>query len=145
MTGEYGMKRQQAREEAFLMLCESGFDAERTAAEIYETATAARGVEEDDFTKACLEGVIAHREEIDSIIEKHASGWKRSRLSVVTAAVLQLATYEMVYREDIPVNVSLNEAIELSKKYDDEKARAFVNGVLNAISTAAKQEKRDAE
>ena len=139
------MKRQQAREEAFLMLCESGFDATRTAAEIYETAAAARGVEEDEFTKACVEGVLSNRDEIDAIIEKHSSGWKRNRLSVVTAAVLQLATYEMLYRDDIPLNVSLNEAIELSKKYDDEKARAFVNGVLNAIADEAKQKKQDAE
>ena len=129
------MNRQKAREEAFLMLCESGFDAERTADEIYETAKITRDVEEDAFTRDCLEGVIAHRAEIDEVIAAHASNWQRSRISVITAAILQLGTYEMRYRTDIPLNVSLNEAIELSKRYDDEKAKAFVNGVLNAIAS----------
>ena len=75
------------------------------------------------------------------MISANSSGWKISRLSVVTASILRLATYEMLYCADIPVNVSMNEAIELAKKFDDEKARGFVNGVLNAIAKKVKAER----
>lgn len=139
------MNRQKAREEAFLMLCESAFGPERTADEIYDTAMIARDLEEDTFARACVRGVCENREQIDAMISSHASGWSRRRLSVVTGAILQLATYEMMFRQDIPLRVSLNEAIELAKRYDDEKARAFVNGVLNAIATEARATRSDEE
>ena len=69
-------------------------------------------------------------------IEKSLVGWKSQRLSFVSTALIRLATYEMMFMTDIPVKVSINEAIELSKKYDDEKAYALVNGSLNAIAEA---------
>ena len=135
------MTRQQEREETFLMLCEYGYDNTRFAEEIYETAKGARGVEDSTYIASVLEGVIANRAEIDALISAHSSGWKISRLSVVTAAILRLATYEMRFCPEIPVNVSMNEAIELAKKFDDEKARSFVNGVLNAIAKEVKTER----
>ena len=135
------MTRQQEREETFLMLCEYGFDTDRFASEIYETARTAREVEDSAYISSVLEGVIANRMEIDELISANASGWKISRLSVVTAAILRLATFEMLYCTDIPVNVSMNEAIELAKKFDDEMARGFVNGVLNAIAKKVKAER----
>jgi N utilization substance protein B len=140
-NGETNMTRQQEREETFLMLCEYGFDTDRFASEIYETAQKARQVEDSTYISSVLEGVIANRMEIDELISANSSGWKISRLSVVTAAILRLATYEMLYCADIPVNVSMNEAIELAKKFDDEKARGFVNGVLNAIAKKVKAER----
>ena len=131
------MVRLEAREQAFLMLCEYGFDCTRSAEEIYETAKAARAVEEDSFIREEVSGVIEKREVLDAKIEEHAKGWKMERMSVVTASVLRLGAYELLFRADIPVNVALNEAIELAKKYDDDKARAFVNGVLNALTAEA--------
>lgn len=119
------------------MLCEHGFDCTRSAEEIYETAKAARAVEEDSFIREEVSGVIEKREVLDAKIEEHAKGWKMERMSVVTASVLRLGAYELLFRADIPVNVALNEAIELAKKYDDDKARAFVNGVLNALTAEA--------
>ena len=71
---------------------------------------------------------------IDECIEKSLVGWKSARLSIVSRAVLRLAVYELMFVEDIPARVSINEAIELSKKYDDEKAYMLVNGALNAAA-----------
>ena len=70
----------------------------------------------------------------DVLIAARAIGWKTSRMTKLSLSVMRLATYEMQYCEDIPFTVSINEAVELSKKFDDEKAPAFINGVLNGIA-----------
>ena len=74
---------------------------------------------------------------------RHSNGWKTSRISAVSRSVIRLCIFEMLYMDDIPLAVSLNEAIELVKKYDDEKMKAFVNGLLNGakneIEAAKKQ------
>ena len=84
--------------------------------------------------RAVLSGAMEHRAEINAMIEKYAKGWKRDRIKPSVGAALTLAAYEMLYMPDIPTRVSINEALELIKKYDDEKARVFVNGILNSIS-----------
>lgn len=131
------MNRRQEREEAFLMLFEAEFDKTRSAEDIYGQAIEAREVEESAYVREVLEGVIAHREELDALIAKHSHGWRRERISHVAGAALLLACYEILYKEDIPFRVSINEALELMKKYDEDKARVFVNGVLNAVSKDA--------
>ena len=79
-------------------------------------------------------GVSENSRVIDMKIEECLVGWKKERVSYVATAILKLATYELMFIEDIPVKVSINEAIELSKKYDDDKAYVFVNGVLNKVA-----------
>jgi len=128
------MNRRQEREEAFLMLFEAEFAPEKTSEKIYEDAKDARDVEESAYIRTVLDGVRARRAELDALIDAHSHGWKRNRLSGVARAVILLAAYEMCYMPDVPPRVSLNEAVELMKKYDEDKARIFVNGVLNAIS-----------
>ena len=128
------MNRRQEREEAFLMLFEAEFAPEKTSEKIYEDAKDAREVEESAYIRTVLDGVREHRGELDALIDAHSNGWKKNRLSGVARAAILLAAYEMLYMPDVPVRVSLNEAIELMKKYDEDKARVFVNGVLNAIS-----------
>ena len=78
-------------------------------------------------------GVADNVVDIDALIAKCSVGWKTERMTHVSRAILRLAVYEMLFMEDIPVRVTINEALELAKKYDEEKARAFVNGVLNAV------------
>ncbi len=129
------MNRRQEREETFLMLFESDFDTTRTAEEIYSQAQEGRGVGESEYIRTVLSGAIEKRDEIGVLIEKHAKGWQRDRITHSVSAAMTLAVYEMLYMPDIPARVSINEALELIKKYDDEKARVFVNGVLHAIST----------
>ena len=76
---------------------------------------------------------MEHLTEIDALLSRHAKGWRTDRLSRISRAVLRLGTYEVVFAEKIPAPIAINEAVELAKKYDDPKARAFINGVLNAI------------
>ena len=77
--------------------------------------------------------IIENIDEIDALIGECAHGWKTKRLSRISRAVLRLAVYEIKYVDEVPSSVAINEAIELSKTYDDEKAKAFINGVLNAV------------
>ena len=125
------MNRTEAREAVFAFLFETEFRADEKPEEIFETSMENREVEENAYVRNAYFGVLEHLAEIDDIITRNARGWKVSRISAVSRSILRLCVYEMLYCNDIPENVSLNEAIELCKKFDDEKARPFVNGVLN--------------
>ena len=127
------MQRKIARENAFILIFESICKKDETAEEIFQKATEVRGLEFDDYVKNVFFGSYENSAKIDETIDAHIQGWKKDRLSPVSKAVLKLGCYEIMFLEDIPVRVSINEAIELSKKYDDEKAYSFVNGVLNSI------------
>jgi N utilization substance protein B len=128
------MNRKEARENAFLLLYEGVCKSDESAEEIFEKATAERELQVDSYVKDVFFGVYAKGAELEAVIAKNLVGWKKERVSLVSMALLRLGAYEILYREDIPVKVSINECIELSKKYDDEKTYIFVNGVLNAIS-----------
>ena len=82
------------------------------------------------YVEDILEGVYNNLEYIDSLIKKGLKGWTLDRISKVELAILRIALYEMKYREDIPIKVSFNEAIELTKKYSGQDKAAFVNGLL---------------
>ncbi|MBQ8269104.1 MAG: transcription antitermination factor NusB [Clostridia bacterium] len=128
------MNRKEARENAFLLLYEGVCKNDESAEEIFEKATAERELQTDAYVKDVFFGVYAKAEALEEVISKNLVGWKKERVSLVSMALLRLGAYEILFREDIPVKVSINECIELSKKYDDDKAYIFVNGVLNAIS-----------
>ncbi|RBP46658.1 transcription antitermination factor NusB [Garciella nitratireducens] len=87
-----------------------------------------------DFAETYLKNLIARRKEIDSEIEKKLKGWTLSRLSKIDLAILRLGTYEILFEENIPNKVSINEAVELAKKYSEEESKKFINGVLDAIA-----------
>lgn len=128
------MNRHDAREAAFELLFETEFRADESKEEIFATSSENREIPEDPYIRGAYFGVWEHLEEIDALINKYAKGWKTSRISKVSRSVLRLCVYEMLYcREEIPESVSINEAVELCKKFDEEKTRAFVNGVLNSI------------
>ena len=125
------MTRKEAREEAFRLLFETEFRSAEEPVSIYALSTDNREVAENEYIKQVYFGVRENLEQIDAIIVNHSKGWKPERITPVSRSVIRLSIYEMLYMEDIPTAVSLNEAIELVKKYDDAKVRAFVNGVLN--------------
>ena len=127
------MTRKEARAEAFRLLFETEFRTDETSEEIFATSVEDREIPNDEYIKKAYFGICENKEEIDSTIGRHAKGWKTSRLTRISRSVLRLAVYEMLYETEIPYSVSINEAVELSKKYDEEKARAFINGVLNAV------------
>ena len=125
------LTRKEAREEALRLLFETEFQEEPDPVVIYGLAVNTREFSDDAYVKDVYFGVREHLEEIDEIFSRHAKGWKPSRISPVSRSAVRLSIYEMLYREDVPSVVSINEAIELVKKFDDPSARAFVNGVLN--------------
>jgi N utilization substance protein B len=130
------MNRKQARENAFILIFEAISKGDETAIEIYEKAIE-RELLVDDFVKQVFFGSMENYKLISEYVEKSLIGWKKERISTVSKAILTLASYEMIFMDDIPTKVSINEGIELSKKYDDEKAYALVNGSLNAIAELA--------
>ena len=130
------MNRKTARENTFILLFELECRSDETALEVFENAKEYENFECDNYVKQVFFGVQERRREIDEIIEAHIVGWKKSRISPVSRALLSLSVYEMLAVDDVPTKVSINEAIELSKKYDDEKSYVFLNGVLNAAAEA---------
>lgn len=127
------MTRKEAREEAFRLLFETEFHKETAPYSIYALAAEDRELQENDYVKTAYFGVCEHLAEIDEVIVKHSNGWKPSRITPVSRSVIRLCIYEMLYMEDIPAAVSINEAVELVKRFDDSKMRAFVNGLLNSV------------
>ena len=87
-------------------------------------------------------GVREHAEELDALIEAHSLGWALSRIGRVDLAILRVAVYEILYREDVPTAAAINEAVELSKLYCGEKSSSFVNGVLGGIVREQPEEKK---
>ncbi|MBP1743593.1 MAG: antitermination protein NusB [Firmicutes bacterium] len=86
-----------------------------------------------EYITRILKGVEENRELIDSEIEKYLLNWKLNRLSKIDITIMRICTYEMLFEVDIPNSASLNEALELAKKYSDEKSASFINGVLDKI------------
>ena len=127
------MTRKEAREEAFRLLFETEFRGEEAPDAIFALSEENRAFSANEYLKNAYFGVRAHLEEIDALIERHSNGWKPSRISPVSRSAVRLCIYEMLYMKDIPTAVSMNEAIELVKKFDDVKMRAFVNGLLNGV------------
>ena len=139
------IKRREARELVIGLLFETEFKDGENVAEIYELSVDNREIPEDDYIKRAYFGVCENREKIDELIGKHAHGWRTNRLTRLSRSVMRLAVYEMLFEAKIPNSVSINEAIELTKKFDDPKAKAFVNGVLNSVKNEleANGEKND--
>ncbi|MDP2921271.1 MAG: transcription antitermination factor NusB [Candidatus Omnitrophota bacterium] len=86
-----------------------------------------------DFAETLVKGAWENIQAIDEVILKHTDNWSISRMAVIDRNVMRMSVYEMLYREDIPPNVSINEAIELAKKYGDVDSGKFVNGILDKI------------
>ncbi len=127
------IKRRDAREEVFRLLFETEFHGEMSPEEIYRLAMEDRDFEDNRYIRETYFGVREKREELDGVIARHANGWRTDRIAPVSRNILRLCVYEMKWGHDVPVVVALNEAIELDKKFDDPKAKAFVNGVLNGV------------
>ena len=140
--------RKDAREYAFALLFAKTFSEEDDADCFYarelENADIDFGTQLD-YVHDVFFGVCDKRDEIDELISRYASGWTVSRLMKTTAAILRLSVYEMMAVSDVPKRVSLNEAVELAKKYDDDKAPAYINGVLNSISKTLPDKECDIE
>ena len=127
-------QRRAAREAVLALLFETEYHEDEAPEAILNRAAEARDVDvKDNYLRKEYYAIMEHIREIDALLGRHAKGWRTDRLSRVSRAILRLGAYEVVFAEKIPAPVAINEAVELAKKYDDPKARSFINGVLNAI------------
>jgi len=89
--------------------------------------------EKDGFAERISRGVLEYGQEIDRLIEHYSENWRLDRMSIIDRNILRIATFELLYCEDIPPKVTLNEAIDLGKKYGSEDSGSFINGILDRI------------
>ncbi len=121
-------KRSEEREQAFCLLFQSLFNTDENF-EIYEENIESVG----DYARSIALGVEEKKDNLDELIEKYSKGWKVKRLPKVNLAILRLAAYEILFVDDVPESVAINEAVELAKKYSGESDYSFINGVLGAL------------
>ena len=127
-------KRRQGREAALKLLY--ALDLTQAEAQDVVNATWVKEIvppQARDFVMMLVTGVADHREEIDAAIRAWSSHWSLARIGVVERNLLRLAIFELLFRPDIPPNVTINEAVEMAKSYGAEEARVFVNGVLDRV------------
>ena len=114
--------------------------AERLTEEYFETLRGedeiyAEVPEKDqaEYIKGIVSGVSVHAPELDGYIAKYAKGWKFERIPLVAAAIMRVAMFEVLYRDDIPNSVAINEAVEIAKKYETSETVKFINGILGSF------------
>ena len=138
-------ERRRAREDA-LSLLYSGDIMESDAAALIDEGGFPEDIELSEYAESLVRGVMEHRADIDERLSATSENWSVERMPVVDRALLRLAVYEMVYVDDVPISVSINEAVELAKIYggEDESSR-FVNGVLGRIARSMEETGSDDE
>ncbi len=95
-----------------------------------------------DFAKQIIYKVIQHQDELDEIIKSKVANWEFSRIAVIDKFLLRIGICELIYFDDIPPKVTINEAIEIAKNYSTEKSGKFINGVLDAVYDQLQQENK---
>ena len=143
------MRRSERRETVFRLLYMQQFRGDEMPEQISEYLESVRGgleevpadgkvsdAEEVKIRKA-LEDITAHIPEIDERLNKVSKGWKTSRMGKVDLSILRLAVYELLYDDDVPTGVAINEAVEIAKRYGGDETASFVNGILGQIARQA--------
>jgi len=139
-------KRTQAREYALQLLYQvdltacSPEEACRNFWELHETSPDIRS-----FTERLVIGTMKERASIDDVIARYAENWDMTRMAVVDRNILRFATYELLYLEDIPPKVTINEAVNMAKKFSQDDSGKFVNGVLDKICHAESKKSKMTE
>ncbi len=145
------MSRRTSREAAVKIIFQNGFidnrlktdndefneilDAESMLAMYLNSVSADEAAKIDStYVLSVLNGVVAQVNQLDQLIVEHSKDWTLDRMAKVDLAILRVAIYEMKFMDDIPVRVSINEAVELAKQFSYPEAGAFINGVLGSVS-----------
>jgi len=117
---------------------ESFFDKEYYATLSAENELFAEypGKKQLEYIKKIVEGIVSRRDELDGYIERYSKGWKLTRISRVALSILRTALFEVLYMDDVPDSVAINEAVELSKGYEEQETVAFINGILGSFMRA---------
>ena len=124
------MTRKEERELAFTLIFEKIFNDELSIEEIVENAVEARLVEENTFAFSLAQLTYENIDKIDNLINKNSVGWRIERLPKVSLAIMRLALCEILYVPSVPTGVSINEAVELAKKFATQEDASFINGIL---------------
>lgn len=128
------MTRRKQREQIFKLLFRVEFNNEEEMPEqirlFFENEEDSMNEEDREAVTQKYEQIASRRAEIDALLEKKAEGWKISRMGKVDLTILRLAVYEIMFDEDIPTSVAINEAVEIAKKFGQEESGKFVNGIL---------------
>ncbi|MCX7843261.1 MAG: transcription antitermination factor NusB [Clostridia bacterium] len=129
------MGRRASRELAMKLLYQLEVQKEDRQEQIETALNEEEGLTDSDrkYVEDVVEGVYRNIAYLDETIEKYSKGWKINRMPKVDLNILRLAIYEISFREDIPFNVSVNEAVELAKKYSTKEAGSFINGILGKV------------
>jgi len=91
----------------------------------------------DDFLRRLVLGVLEHFSELDRLIEKYSENWRLDRINMIDRSILRIALFELLYCEEIPPKVTINEAIDLGKRFGSEDSGSFINGILDRIQNEA--------
>ena len=94
----------------------------------------APGLTQADYIRSIVAGVAEHAPELDGYIAKYARGWRFERIPLVAGAIMRVAMYEAMYRDDIPTGAAINEAVEIAKKYETPETVKFINGILGSFA-----------
>lgn len=132
------MNRTLAREVVMKILFARSLGGEDTWEEVLEQSQARDELSDEDktFLENEVFGVERHREELDGLIDGYAKGWNLNRLAKVDLTLLRMGLFELLYLPEVPVGAAINEAVELSKRYGEDKSYSFINGILG---TAARE------
>ena len=130
------MNRRKAREYALQMLFQHDFVGDRSGLEVTDERSADKKTNEElkKFAGDLVTGTLKHLEEIDRVVQEAAEHWKMERMAAVDRNILRCAVYEIIYRSDIPAAVTINEALEIAKKYSALESVSFINGLLDKIA-----------
>ncbi len=137
-------KRRKARESTLQILFQLEFDRSQPEKAIHQYWVDKEASEEiKSFSRWLVEGVLANQEKIDTLIQSVSKHWRLARMAVVDRNILRLAVFELLYGKDIAPAIIINEAIEIAKKYSNEEAATFVNGLLDAVKKKLESEKTE--
>ena len=144
------INRRQAREITLCLVFDFGFNSEEKPEELLdlyiryfpdgELPPVNEEIKNDPYISRVYFGVAENADTLDGITKNHSLKWKIERMSRVSVSLLRIAVYELLYMEDIPTEVSINEAVELTRKYENEDVVSFVNGILGGFAREAQQQ-----
>lgn len=133
------MNRSKEREQAFILVFEKCFSPELSVEDIFSMAIESDFMKPSEFAQRLALTTVENFGEIDKTISEYSSGWSIDRITKVSLSILRIAICEILYMDDIPVGVSINEAVELAKSYAGKEDSQFINGVLGAVSRNEKK------
>ncbi len=133
------MTRHESRELAFILIFEKSFQNEISITELIDSAVELELFPRNGFAEGLAKKVYLNLDGIDAVIEENLVGWSAKRISRTTKAILRLAVCELLYSEDVPVGVAINEAVEIAKKYASPEDAAYINGVLGSVAKKNKE------